>query len=172
LTAFYGISNHTSRLICARLSLHERMPVSQLSEIQINQLSALLSEPAAATIPSTPYSSSFGPSPPPPVPSQEVAKSKKGEEQSNDPLARLVIEQDLRRKVRTNIQHMRSIGTYRGRRHAMGLPVNGQRTRSNAKTAKRLNKVDRRGMATMASSTPVDEPRMCVYFLFSSGILC
>jgi small subunit ribosomal protein S13 len=169
LTAFYGIGNHTAKLICARLSLHERMQVSQLSEVQINQLSALLSEPSAATVPATPFaspfSSSLSPAPPSPHGAAHVPTTKA---QPDDPLTRLVIEQDLRRKVRSNIHHMRSIGTYRGRRHAMGLPVNGQRTSSNAKTAKRLNKVDRRGMVTMAAASPAagDGPRMCVHFVF------
>jgi hypothetical protein len=40
------------------------------------------------------------------------------------------IETDLRRKVKDDIQRLRDMGTYRGRRHAMGLPVRGQRTRS------------------------------------------
>jgi len=40
------------------------------------------------------------------------------------------IETDLRRQLRENIQRLRDMGSYRGRRHAMGLPVRGQRTRS------------------------------------------
>lgn len=62
-----------------------------------------------------------------------------------DPLKELKIETDLRREVRENIAHHRMIGSYVGRRHVMGLPVRGQRTRTNAKTAKKLNKVERRG---------------------------
>lgn len=42
----------------------------------------------------------------------------------------MTIETDLRRKVRDNILRLREMGSYRGRRHAMGLPVRGQRTRS------------------------------------------
>lgn len=42
----------------------------------------------------------------------------------------MTIETDLRRKVRENIARLKDMGTYRGRRHAMGLPVRGQRTRS------------------------------------------
>ncbi|EGG09614.1 uncharacterized protein MELLADRAFT_31252, partial [Melampsora larici-populina 98AG31] len=60
-----------------------------------------------------------------------------------DPLQRLIIESDLRREVRANIAHHRAVGSYRGKRHALGFPVNGQRTHTNAKTAKKLNRVDR-----------------------------
>ncbi len=45
-----------------------------------------------------------------------------------------LIEGDLLRKVREDIQRLKVIGAYRGMRHAKGLPVRGQRTRSNART--------------------------------------
>ncbi len=44
------------------------------------------------------------------------------------------IEGDLRRLEAMNIKRLTDIGTYRGRRHRMGLPVRGQRTRTNART--------------------------------------
>ncbi|NJK47959.1 30S ribosomal protein S13 [Candidatus Gracilibacteria bacterium] len=44
------------------------------------------------------------------------------------------IEGDLRRLEAMNIKRLIDIGTYRGRRHRMGLPVRGQRTRTNART--------------------------------------
>lgn len=50
--------------------------------------------------------------------------------------ASYVIEGDKRREVQTNIQRLIEIGTYRGRRHRQGLPVRGQRTRTNARTRK------------------------------------
>lgn len=46
------------------------------------------------------------------------------------------IEGDLRREVNGNIRRLMEIGCYRGLRHRRGLPVNGQRTRSNARTRK------------------------------------
>jgi small subunit ribosomal protein S13 len=46
------------------------------------------------------------------------------------------IEGDKRREVAGNIQRLVEIGTYRGMRHRRGLPVNGQRTRTNARTRK------------------------------------
>ena len=44
------------------------------------------------------------------------------------------IEGDLRTEIATNIRRLKDAGTYRGKRHAQGLPVNGQRTRSNPRT--------------------------------------
>lgn len=44
------------------------------------------------------------------------------------------VEGDLRRLEAINIKRLMDIGTYRGRRHRMGLPVRGQRTRTNART--------------------------------------
>jgi small subunit ribosomal protein S13 len=43
-------------------------------------------------------------------------------------------EGDLVRKVRTNISRLQAIGSYRGARHSKGLPVRGQRTKTNART--------------------------------------
>jgi small subunit ribosomal protein S13 len=60
-----------------------------------------------------------------------------------DPLKDLKIESELRRMIRENIAHQRMIGSYVGRRHAMHLPVRGQNTQSNAKTARKLNQLDR-----------------------------
>ncbi|KAJ3368843.1 hypothetical protein HDU91_000266 [Kappamyces sp. JEL0680] len=49
------------------------------------------------------------------------------------------IEAELKRKVHNNIATLVSIGSWRGQRHSQGKPVRGQRTRSNANTAKKLN---------------------------------
>ena len=48
----------------------------------------------------------------------------------------LSIEGDLRRIITANIQRLVDIGSYRGLRHRRGLPVRGQRTRTNARTRK------------------------------------
>ncbi|KAK5109739.1 hypothetical protein LTR62_006579 [Meristemomyces frigidus] len=60
-------------------------------------------------------------------------------------LSTMTLENDLRRQVVDNIKRLRDMGTYRGRRHAMGLPVRGQHTRTQIMTARKLNKIDRRG---------------------------
>ena len=44
------------------------------------------------------------------------------------------VEGDLRRNVALNIKRLQEIGTYRGRRHRSGLPVRGQRTKTNGRT--------------------------------------
>lgn len=46
------------------------------------------------------------------------------------------VEGDLRREVSLNIKRLTEIGCYRGRRHRQGLPVRGQRTKTNARTRK------------------------------------
>ena len=46
------------------------------------------------------------------------------------------VEGDLRREVSQNIRRLISTGSYRGQRHRKGLPVRGQRTRTNARTRK------------------------------------
>ncbi len=61
---------------------------------------------------------------------------------ANDEVARLraaiegeyMVEGDLRRDVRQNIQRLIEINCYRGGRHRRGLPVRGQRTKTNART--------------------------------------
>ena len=51
-------------------------------------------------------------------------------------VAKLTIEGDLRREVSMNIKRLMDLGTWRGLRHRRGLPVRGQRTRTNARTRK------------------------------------
>jgi small subunit ribosomal protein S13 len=60
-------------------------------------------------------------------------------------LTTMKIENDLRREVQDNIRRLKDMGAYRGRRHAMGLPVRGQRTRTQIATARKLNKIERGG---------------------------
>lgn len=55
----------------------------------------------------------------------------------------LKIENLLRRQIQQDITRLRDTGTYRGRRHAMNLPVRGQNTRNQIKTAVRLNRAER-----------------------------
>ncbi len=51
-------------------------------------------------------------------------------------VAKLPVEGDLRREVSMNIKRLIDLGTWRGKRHRLGLPVRGQRTRTNARTRK------------------------------------
>jgi small subunit ribosomal protein S13 len=51
-------------------------------------------------------------------------------------VGRLAVEGDLRREVAMNIKRLMDLGCYRGLRHRRGLPVRGQRTKTNARTRK------------------------------------
>ena len=51
-------------------------------------------------------------------------------------VAKVSVEGDLRREVGISIKRLMDLGTYRGLRHRRGLPVRGQRTRTNARTRK------------------------------------
>ena len=61
-----------------------------------------------------------------------------------------LVEGDLRREVISNIKRLKEIGCYRGIRHTKGLPLRGQRTKTNSRTV-RGNK---RGMATSGKKGP------------------
>jgi small subunit ribosomal protein S13 len=63
-----------------------------------------------------------------------------------------MVEGELRRLVSQNISRLREIGCYRGIRHRIGLPVRGQRTRTNARTRKGPRK-------TVAGKKSVKEQR-------------
>lgn len=51
-------------------------------------------------------------------------------------VAKFVVEGDLRREISMNIKRLMDLGCYRGLRHRRGLPVRGQRTKTNARTRK------------------------------------
>ncbi len=74
----------------------------------------------------------------------KIGADKRTRDLSEDEVARLrevidrehTVEGDLRREVNLNIKRLMEIGCYRGVRHRRGLPVHGQRTRTNARTRK------------------------------------
>ena len=57
-------------------------------------------------------------------------------EKLRDEVGKIVVEGDLRREVAMNIKRLMDLGCYRGVRHRRGLPVRGQRTKTNARTRK------------------------------------
>jgi small subunit ribosomal protein S13 len=59
-------------------------------------------------------------------------------------VGKLTVEGDLRREVSMNIKRLMDLGTYRGIRHRRGLPLRGQRTKTNARTRKGPRKAIRR----------------------------
>ena len=71
---------------------------------------------------------------------EESAKLKDLDESVVDKIraevAKFTVEGDLRRDISMNIKRLIDLGTYRGLRHRRGLPVRGQRTKTNARTRK------------------------------------
>ncbi len=77
-----------------------------------------------------------------------IAPTRPARDLADDEIGRLanllekdyIVEGPLRRQLNQNITRLRDIGCYRGLRHRRGLPVRGQRTRTNARTRKRPKK--------------------------------
>jgi len=73
-----------------------------------------------------------------------IDRSKRSKDLDDQEVAKLreileseyTVEGDLRKEVQTNIRRLVEIGCYRGMRHRQGLPVRGQKTKSNARTRK------------------------------------
>jgi small subunit ribosomal protein S13 len=65
-------------------------------------------------------------------------------ERLRDEVGKFVVEGDLRREVTMSIKRLMDLGCYRGLRHRRGLPVRGQRTRTNARTRKGPRKAIRK----------------------------
>ncbi|KAF8643849.1 hypothetical protein AX16_008866 [Volvariella volvacea WC 439] len=164
LTQFYGIGHNVAHRLCARLQIHDKCKVGDLTPFQVTALASFLSSPSTAPpIPRYPLADLEYVAPPANTSMQELqaqfnqlriqreekkAKRAKlrGQEVKKgyvDPLSKLKIESELRREIRENIAHQRMIGSYVGKRHAMHLPVRGQNTQTNAKTARKLNQLDR-----------------------------
>ena len=57
-------------------------------------------------------------------------------ERIRDAITKIAVEGDLRREIQLSIKRLIDLGCYRGVRHRRGLPVRGQRTRTNARTRK------------------------------------
>ncbi|XP_006457975.1 hypothetical protein AGABI2DRAFT_183083 [Agaricus bisporus var. bisporus H97] len=163
LMQFYGVGQHIAHRLCARLQIHDRARVMDLTPLQITSLASFLSSPSTAPpLPKNPLASPNYVAPPPSIPVQDIqikfaARWEELDKQRRasplqrnpqkrpfvEPLKNLKIESELRTEIRENIQHQRMIGSYIGKRHAMQLPVRGQNTQNNAKTAKKLNTLNR-----------------------------
>ncbi|GAB1517638.1 ribosomal protein S13/S18 [Rhizoctonia solani] len=143
LTSFYGIGRQTSLRLMARLQIHEHAKVGSLTPPQITQLTAFLSSPSTAPPPMMTPLASPNFTPPAATPPIKYRTVEEGSGRT-DRLANIKLESELLREIRENIAHHRAVGTYKGRRHAMGLPVRGQNTRTNAQTARKLNRIERR----------------------------
>ncbi|HET9864233.1 MAG TPA: 30S ribosomal protein S13 [Steroidobacteraceae bacterium] len=70
-------------------------------------------------------------------PTVQIRSLTEGElEKLRTEIGKLIVEGDLRREVSMSIKRLIDLGSYRGLRHRRGLPVRGQRTRTNARTRK------------------------------------
>ena len=97
LPKIYGLGQTLSNQICDRLGFSENYKIKSLTNVEIEQLSHLITE-----------------------------NSLTGGEK--------------RHRIQTHLKRLISIGCYRGKRHTIGLPVRGQRTHTNARTAKKIIK--------------------------------
>ncbi|OCH88187.1 S13-like H2TH domain-containing protein [Obba rivulosa] len=143
LTHFKGIGASTARRLCARIQVHDRCKIRDLTPAQLTAITSFLSAPSAAA-PAPVHALAPPDYAPPPLgaplpPAPQPAPSPR----AKDTLLNVKLEAELQREVRENILHQRMIGSYVGRRHAMSLPVRGQQTQTNSKTAKKLNRVER-----------------------------
>ena len=78
-------------------------------------------------------------------PSAKVKDLTEGElETLRTEVAKFTVEGDLRREISMNIKRLMDLGCYRGIRHRRGLPVRGQRTKTNARTRKGPRKMVRK----------------------------
>lgn len=109
LQSIYGIGPARAKRLMARLNLNPALRVQQMTDEQVNTLSALI---------------------------QNEYK----------------VEGDLRREISGNIKRLMEIGSYRGQRHKKGLPVRGQRTKTNARTRKGPRKATIKRMGPPAAA--------------------
>ncbi|KAK8864549.1 hypothetical protein IAR55_001799 [Kwoniella newhampshirensis] len=162
LLTFYGLSHPLASRLLSRLQIHQSALVSDLTEPQLTSLSAYLSSPSTTAKPSDNPIILAPPGGAARRGTSDEGKGKGKAKEREDPLDDLRIETEARRAMQADILHMRQVGSYRGRRHAAGYPVRGQRTQTNASTAGKLNRVERRGYAsftyTRQSFTPATEP--------------
>ena len=110
LTYIYGIGLTRSKHIIKDLNLSEDIRAKDLAPADIAQLDMHVRDYTLFTDPRL-----------------------KGEAHTWSPL---IIEGDLKRIVAANVKRLQGINSYRGNRHRSGLPVRGQRTRTNARTRK------------------------------------
>jgi small subunit ribosomal protein S13 len=157
LTHIRGIGAPTAHRLCARLQIHDKCKIRDLTPYQVTALASFLSSPhTSQTPPRYPLAAPSYVTPPLSTPLANLqadfaaahskrleAKNAAGRTAPTDRLKNLKIETELKREVRENIAHQRMIGSYVGLRHAMGLPVRGQNTQNNAKTARKLNRLER-----------------------------
>ena len=109
-----------ARIAGINIPVHKHVVIALTHIFGIGSSSARIACQVAGVDPTTPVRKLSEP---------EVAKLR-------DVVGRFTIEGDLRRATAMNIKRLMDLGCYRGIRHRRGLPTNGQRTRTNARTRK------------------------------------
>ena len=109
-----------ARIAGINIPLHKHIVIGLTSIYGIGRSSARKICEAASVAPETPVKDLAEP---------EVAKLRTA-------VGTFTVEGDLRREISMNIKRLMDLGSYRGIRHRRGLPLRGQRTRTNARTRK------------------------------------
>ena len=112
-TGFYGIGQSRSKEICTQVVLGELKKFKHMTDEERNAVMAFFNKKV-----------------------KDLTDEE--EKKISDIVRTYALENDLRREVASNIKRLKELKTWRGMRHALGLPVRGQQTKTNAKTAKRL----------------------------------
>ena len=115
LTAIKGINFSFSNMLCKIAGIDKSRQVGTLSDAEVSKLNEIIKEPAK-----------FG------APGWMLNRNKDYDSGINMHLIR----GDLQFQKENDIKRLRMIKSYKGSRHAAGLPVRGQRTRTNARTRK------------------------------------
>ncbi|KAG8464266.1 hypothetical protein KFE25_003329 [Diacronema lutheri] len=113
LTTIFGVGKFQASRLCAKAYLSESLQVAQWTNADIERLTAALQQ----------------------MSSDEANAAAPA-------YLRFEYGARLRRRYGDDIQKLKSAGTYRGQRHTRGLPLRGQRTKSNARTSRRRQRYD------------------------------
>jgi len=123
LTKIYGISTQFSNAVCEALSMDKNSLIGHLTDQQVKEIEEAIKNPKSKNIPSWLLNRRFD--------------YDTGEDvHLNGPALKLRKEFDIR--------HMKKIKSYKGMRHAWGLPVRGQRTKGNFRKGKEVGVVKKK----------------------------
>lgn len=115
LTKIYGISFMYANAICNALNINKTQKIGELSQDEIKKIIDLIKDPTKNYLPSW------------------ILNRRKDMETGYD---KHLVSSDLKLQKEFDIKNLKKIKCYRGMRHAYGLPVRGQRTRSNFRKGK------------------------------------
>jgi small subunit ribosomal protein S13 len=124
LTAIFGIGRSTARKLCAAAGVGSSTKIKDLSDAEMDKLRDQVSKLTVEGDLRREVS-------------MNIKRLNDAElDRLRENVQRLTVEGDLRREVSMSIKRLMDLGCYRGVRHRKGLPVRGQRTRTNARTRK------------------------------------